>query len=136
MPTLKNIAATPVSQKNPMKIAMESASTFVVSCNQKYTVPTFSKLQLAKRQNYEKSIKVKSQMNNKHKIQSTIFSTYENVTKRHSAFVLSGKTVNVRSSLLRQNTPNFVSEWAELNGIDLTISPKKKEAMEKEQLRK
>ena len=75
-------------------------------------------------------------MNKNHKIQSTIFSTYEHVTKKHSAFILSGKSVNVKSSLLRQNTPNFVNEWAEMNGVDLTLSPKKKEAIEKEILRK
>jgi hypothetical protein len=49
MPTLKNLTSSQVAQKNPMKIAMESASTFVMSCDSKYSVPTFSKLQLAKR---------------------------------------------------------------------------------------
>ena len=32
---------------------MESASTFVCSFQGKFTVPTFSKLQLVKKQNYE-----------------------------------------------------------------------------------
>lgn len=65
-------------------------------------------------------------MNQKNKIQSSIFSTYELVTRRHSAFILSGKTVNVKSQLLRQNTPNFVNEWAEMNGVDLKVSPNRK----------
>jgi hypothetical protein len=37
----------------------------------------------------------------------------------------------VKSQLLRQNTPNFVNEWAELNGVDLNMSPKKALAQKK-----
>ncbi len=56
--SLKNLASMSTTNKNV--IMMESASTFVTSTNKKYYIPTFSKLQLAKRQNYEKIMKRKA----------------------------------------------------------------------------
>lgn len=58
-PSLKSLATIPLSAKSPNKFPMEMASTFVCSYEKKLSVPTFSKLQLAKKQNYEAIIKQK-----------------------------------------------------------------------------
>ena len=39
--------------------------------------------------------------------------------KKHNTFVLNGKTINIKTKLKRQITPNFVNKWAERNSVDL-----------------
>ncbi|CDW79456.1 UNKNOWN [Stylonychia lemnae] len=141
IPTLKNLAQTPMQQKNPQKIAMESASTFVISHDQKYTVPTFSKLQLAKRQNYEKIIKFRqdSKYNKKQNSSEILEKLKQGMVEKHQTFILSDHTVQVKTRLKRQITPNFVNQWAEQNNLDLLeisnpeLAKKKQKYIEKQQ---
>eukprot|EP00347_Sterkiella_histriomuscorum_P008024 403346662 len=128
IPTLKNLTQTPVQHKNPQKIAMESASTFIVSFDQKYSVPTFSKLQLAKRQNYEKIIKIRQEYKlnplKRNENSEVLNKIKDGILEKHQTFQLNGKTIHVKSNkeaaLKRQMTPNYVNEWANTNNIDLT----------------
>ncbi len=48
----------------------------------------------------------------------------------HNSFIVNGKTINVKDKVKRQDTPNYVEQWAQKYNIDLK-APRNPDAIKK-----